>query len=144
MEMWVWLGVFVVFVIAEAATAELVSLWFCFGSLAGLAASLLSAPVWAQVLCFVVAGFASLIILRPPLKKRLAPRGAKTNLDRLIGMEATVVEEVSSTTGAVRVDGKEWNARLRGSDTIPVGEQCEVVELVGNKLLVAAAVNNKK
>ena len=144
MEMWVWLGVFVLFVIMEAATAELVSIWFCLGSLAGLAAAVLGAPLWAQILCFVALGFASLVILRPSLKKRITPKPSKTNLDRLAGMEAVVIEEVTKTAGAVKADGKEWNARLYGQDSIPAGEQCEVIKMDGNKLLVAAAKNNNK
>ena len=139
MGMWVWLGIFVVFVIVEAATTELVSLWFCVGSLAGLVAAGVGTPMWTQIMFFVVTGFASLLILRPPLKKKLMPAISKTNLDRLAGMEAVVIEDVTAISGAVRADGKEWNARLHGAEAITAGEQCVVVELSGNKLLVGKA-----
>ena len=49
----VWLILMVVFLIAEASTVSLVSLWFAFGALGALIASLLGAQLWIQILIFL-------------------------------------------------------------------------------------------
>ena len=48
----VWLVLMVLFLLTEAATVTMVSLWFAGGSLAALVASLLHAPLWLQLLLF--------------------------------------------------------------------------------------------
>jgi hypothetical protein len=46
----VWLVLTVAFLVAEAATVTVVSLWFAAGALAALISALLGAAVWLQVL----------------------------------------------------------------------------------------------
>ena len=49
----VWLVLLVVFLIVEASTVTVVSLWFAAGALAALLASLLGAAPWLQILLFL-------------------------------------------------------------------------------------------
>ena len=48
-----WLALMVLFLVTEAATVTMVSLWFAAGALTALVASLLHAPVWLQVVLFL-------------------------------------------------------------------------------------------
>ena len=50
----VWAAAMVIFAIAEAATANLVSLWFVGGSLAALITELLGGSIWVQLAVFLV------------------------------------------------------------------------------------------
>lgn len=134
--MWVWFAIFIGLAILEGITYSLVSIWFCFGAIAGIIAAAFNAPVWAQILCFVFVSAITLFTLRAYVQKKIAPKIVKTNLDRLAGMTAVVIEEVSATSGAVRADGTEWNARTFTECAIPAGAQCRVVRLDGNKLIV--------
>ena len=51
---WIWLGLIALFGVLEGATLQLVSIWFCVGSFAALAASLLGAEAWLQFVVFAV------------------------------------------------------------------------------------------
>ena len=56
----VWIGLMVVFGILEAATVNMVSVWFVGGSLAGLIVTLLGGQLWVQIVaCLIVASGAS-------------------------------------------------------------------------------------
>ena len=136
--MWVWLVIFIALATIEGLTYNLVSIWFCVGAIAGMVAAAFGAPLWAQVICCVIVGAITLFALRPYMEKMIAPRLSKTNLDRLEGMTAIVLEEVGQWAGAARADGKEWNARSSDANVISAGTPCKIVKLDGNKLIVTA------
>ena len=60
----IWLVLLVVFLISEAATVTMVSLWFAAGALAALIACLLGGAVWLQVTAFLVVSILALLALR--------------------------------------------------------------------------------
>ena len=135
---WVWLGIFIVLATIEGLTYSLVSIWFCIGAIAGMIAAAFGAPFWTQVIYCVIVGTITLFALRPYMEKMIAPKLTKTNLDRLEGMTAIVLEEVGHWAGAVKADGKEWNARSSDANVISAGTPCKIVKLDGNKLIVTA------
>ena len=69
--MWiVWLSIFVIAVITEAATAEITGIFLCLGSLVSLILSLIpGVPFWAEIIVFVGLTILSFIFLRPVFKK---------------------------------------------------------------------------
>jgi membrane protein implicated in regulation of membrane protease activity len=138
--MWVWLGVFVVMVLVEASTSvSLTSIWFAIGALAGMAMAAFGAPVWAQIICCVAIGMVTIALLRPYVKKKMEPKIVKSGLEGIIGKKATAIEEVTTTSGAVKLEGKEWNARTpQGS--IAAGLECYVHKMDGTKLIVSDAI----
>ena len=56
-----WILLFIIFLIAEAATAGLVSIWFCAGALCSFAAAKVGTAVYVQLIIFVIASVALLI-----------------------------------------------------------------------------------
>lgn len=51
--MWIfWLVLIVLFLIAEAATVNMTTIWFAAGALASLIANLLNVELWLQLLIF--------------------------------------------------------------------------------------------
>ncbi len=133
----VWAIAAIAFVIVEAATSALVSVWFIGGSVAALGASLLGAAPWLQVVIFFVVSGALLALLRP-IAKRSAIRRVATNADRVIGMEGVVSEAIDDLRGkgAVKVDGKEWSARSSDGSKIPAGSVVIIDRIEGVKLFV--------
>jgi membrane protein implicated in regulation of membrane protease activity len=76
-----------------------------------------------------------LIILKPLTKRFKIKHVIATNLDRVIGMEAIVTEEISKNkVGEVRVDGKKWSAV--SDETIPKDAVVKVQKIEGVKLIV--------
>lgn len=136
-----WLGAMIFFAIVEAATVNMVSIWFMGGSLAALVVSLCHGPWWLQLIAFFLVSGALLAALRPFVKKHVAPRKIATNADMAIGREAYVVETIDNLhgTGAVKLDGKTWTARSLDESILPEGALVRIVKLEGVKLYVEPA-----
>ena len=134
-----WLAAMIVLLIVEALVPGLVSIWFALGALAALLSALLHAPVWLQVLFFLVVSVLSLILTKPFVRKYQSGKIQPTNADAVIGKECLVTEEVNNIlgTGAVTVDGKTWTARNLDENSISnVGEIKKVLKIEGVKLII--------
>ncbi len=134
-----WLAAMIILIIVEAIVPGLVSIWFALGALAALICALLGAPVWLQILCFLVVSVVTLILTKPLVRKYQTGKIQATNADTVIGRECVVIEEVNNVlgTGAVTVDGKTWTARNQDEKSISgVGEVKKVVKIEGVKLII--------
>lgn len=136
--LWIWIGLIVIFVIVEAATVQLVTVWFAVGGIAGLIAYAFGLEIWMQILIFAVVSAVALAVTRPFVKRFTKERKQPTNADRYIGQEATVTEPISNelSTGAVRIGGLEWTARTVDNSEVDKGERVTVEAIEGAKLLV--------
>ncbi len=109
-----WLVLILVFLVIEMLTLDFTFLMLSIGGVAGLGSDLLGAPVWLQVI--IAAGVAAVLILvlRPPLLKRLH-RGedpTPSNIDALVGLTGQVLSTVSAHSGQVKLsNGDTWTAR---------------------------------
>ena len=81
----VWLLLMVMFLITEALTVTMVSLWFAGGSLAALIVALAGGSFGLQVITMLVVSTALLACLRPVVQKHFTPKLTKTNVDAIIG-----------------------------------------------------------
>ena len=133
-----WIILAVAFLAIEFGTVTLISLWFVVGALAAMAAALLGAKLWLQVLIFALVSLVMLLLLRPFLKKFVSPHKVPTNVDAMIGKEALVTEAIDNLigTGAIRVDGLTWTARSADGAHIPVGTAVNVQAVEGVKAIV--------
>ncbi len=135
-----WLVLMIVFLIVEAATAGLTSSWFAFGALIALAGELLHAPLWLQIVLFIVASVAALLVTRPLAKKYVNQKIQPTNADMVIGAEARVIERIDNIegTGAVAIGGKIWTARSVAGEPIEKDSLITIRKIEGVKLMVEA------
>lgn len=133
-----WISAFVVLVIVEAATVQLVTIWFAVGALGALIAELLHADIWLQWVVFVALSLITLIATRPLVKKISNKKIQPTNADRNIGAQALVLEDIDNTLGkgSVNVKGVTWTARSLNGDFIEKDSMVVVNEIEGAKLLV--------
>lgn len=138
-----WVVSLVVFLIVEAVTAGLVSIWFVFGSLVALICAALGAAVWLQIFWFVIVSVATLVLTRPLVKRYVDSRSVATNADRSIGRAAVVTERIDNlaATGAVQLGGVVWTARSTDDAVaIETGERVTVRAIEGVKLIVERSV----
>ena len=138
-----WVVALVVFLIVEAVTAGLVSIWFVFGSLVALICAALGAAAWLQIFWFVIVSVATLVLTRPLVKRYVDSRSVATNADRSIGRAAVVTERIDNlaATGAVKLDGVVWTARSTDDAVaIETGERVTVRAIEGVKLIVERTV----
>ena len=138
---YVWLGLIVAFIAVEAATVNLVSIWFIGGAVAGLVCAILGVPALLQWTVFIAVSAGLLALLRPVLKKYLRVKPTKTNADRLVGQEALVTEEIDNLreTGAIRINGVLWTAKSADDTQIPIGTRVVIERIEGAKVYVNPA-----
>lgn len=139
----VWLVAMIVLLIVEAIVPGLVSIWFAIGALAALVSALLGAPLWLQMVWFLVVSVVALALTRPLVKKYVNGRVQPTNADALIGRDCVVTENIDNIagTGAVKVDGKVWTARSVDENVhFQAGSIVTAVRIEGVKLIVTERV----
>lgn len=135
----VWLIAMIVLLVIEGVVPGLVSIWFAAGALVALVSSLFGAPLWLQLVWFLVASVVLLVLTRPFARKYVNSRTTPTNADRIIGKDCVVIEEIDNLrgTGAVSVDGKTWSARLDRLDGVAAkGSIVKAVRIEGVRLIV--------
>ena len=132
-----WGGLFVLTVLVEFATQQLVSIWFAAGSLAAFLAVCFGASLPVQGILFLAVSVGILAAVRP-LMKRANAKTVPTNLDRVIGCTARVTEDIDNEagTGAVYVEGKTWTARSSDGTVLPIGTRVIAERMEGVKLYV--------
>ena len=137
-----WSIAIFLFVILEAATAGLSSIWFALGSLAALISSLLGAPLWLQIVVFSVLSLVTLALTRPLAMKYINSKSQPTNADRLIGTTGIVTETIDNiaATGTVSANGRLWTARSASGSSIEPQTLVTIEKIDGVKLIVASKV----
>lgn len=146
METIIWLVLLIVFLIAEAATVVMASLWFAAGALVAMVASILGAKLWLQIVLFVAVSAAMLACLQPIAKKHFTPKLTPTNLDAIIGTQGYVTADIDNVaaTGTVKLGAMEWTARSADGTPIPKGTLVKVERIEGVKALVSPAYVNSE
>lgn len=132
---WLWLCIVIVLTLIEAATVNLVTIWFIASGIVSMILSLFIDNYFIQFFNFVVLGIILLITTRKYLVNISSKRQEKTNLDRVIGENALVTLEIDKNKiGEVKVDGKKWSAI--SNKKIKEGSTVKVLSIDGVKLKV--------
>lgn len=142
----IWVGLLILFGVAEAVTVGLTSLWFALGALGALICSMLGGAVWLQIVIFLAVSALALALVRPLTQKLLAPRYAPTNADRVIGDAAVVTQTIDNLQGMgqVNIAGQIWTARSDSGEVIGQGTQVRVLRIEGVKVYVAPESGENK
>ena len=142
----VWLILLIAFVVVEALTVSLVSIWFAAGAVAALIVSGFTSSWLVQFAVFAVVSAVALAATRPLVKKRMTARRVPTNADINVGRKAQVLVEVTpDVTGRVRLDGVDWNARCATlGDTLGPGALCRVTEIHSTLLIVEPVLTESR
>ena len=139
MEMIIWLVLFVIMVVFELVTLQLVSIWFAIGCLAGFFGALFGMAVKGQIILFLVVSFLLLAAVKPLARKYLKPKLTKTNVDSLVGRRAKVTSLIDNASGygTVVLNGMEWTAAAADdSQVLKPGMLVMVKDIKGVKLIV--------
>jgi membrane protein implicated in regulation of membrane protease activity len=136
-----WIALGVVLAIAEMFTVTLVLVMFAAGAFAAAIAAALGFGVVVQVAVFTAVSAASLIAVRPVIRRHRLP-AAQTG-DEPFGIEAiegstgVVLEAVDVERGLVKIDGELWSARAYdATQVIDAGERVRVIAVKGATALV--------
>lgn len=138
---YIWIGFAIIMAVCEAATTQLVSLWFVIGAVCAAIATIFTSSIAIQSMVFLGVSLIALIVTRPIVKKiKSKSQKVNTNSDRLIGQIGVVIAEIkdAQSVGQVKVLGEIWTAR---SDMAPIekDKRVKVLAIEGVKLIVEQA-----
>lgn len=145
----IWVSLFILALIIEAQTAELVAVWFLPGILVSLVLSFFEVSELVQWVTF---GAISVVLLTLAFtvfrKKILKNHGSEpTDTDLLLGRDARVVMDIDNALmqGEVKIDGKIWSAKMAvDSESARVGEFVTVESISGVKLICKRKPSEEK
>ena len=132
-----WLIAVIAFVVLEAVTTALVSVWFAVGGVAALAVSFFIDSLPVQGAVFAVVSAIALGVMVPAMaKRRRQNQPPVTNGSPLtIGKQGYVLADIRpGYLGRVHVDGLDWQARA--DILMPKGAPCKVTDVDGAVLIV--------
>lgn len=139
MEVLFWLGCMVIFLIIEAVTVGLATIWFAVGALAALITALLGGGFLLQILLFFLVSLALLVFTRPVALKYFSGNKLRTNYEDAIDKTVKITERVDNIggSGTAVLNGQEWTARMQKDDMIlEKGELAKVAAVKGVKLIL--------
>lgn len=133
-----WLTAFLAFAAVEMITLDLFFIMLGGGTLAALVADFAGADLWLQIVIFCVVSLLMVAFVRPVAVSHLkkGPSGQLTNVDRLIGEQAVVMEPVTAEGGLVKIGGDVWSARS-ASGVLSTGQRVVVSAIDGATAVVA-------
>ena len=132
-----WLCVIIAAVVVEVFTSGLVSIWFVPSAFVSLILTVFDVSTEVQIAVFVVLSVCFLFAFKL-LSKRRIKKGAKLNLDAIIGEKAVVVDKIQNIAGSgqVKVHNQIWSARSSDPDVVfEEGDVVSVVAIEGVKLI---------
>lgn len=134
-----WAAAFVFFLVFEAITFQLVSVWMAIGSLVSLVVAVIAkdSPFWLQLLIFLIVSVITLCATRPAVRK-LVQKKPETNAQLDVGRVVVITETVNNelSQGRAKLNGSYWAVISENGEIIEEGSTAKVVRLDGTKLYV--------
>lgn len=131
----VWLIFFIILVIIELITVNLVTIWFALGALITSLVSLYTTDTVILLAFFVITSLLLLILTKPVVEKLKVKKVVATNLDQVIGKTGIVSVPIEKDKiGEVKVLGKTWSAY--SDKEISKDKKVKILSISGVKLKV--------
>lgn len=128
-----WLALTFVLLVLELLMLDLLFLMLAAGGAAATTVALASGPAWLQVVLGSATALLMIGAVRPIALKHLkkGPPEQLTNVDRMAGMSARVLETTTDDTGLAEVEGETWTARAVHGETLEAGHSAVVDSVDG-------------
>lgn len=132
----VWIAVFILAIIIELSTEQLVSIWFSGGAIIGMILAICSVPWYIQVLSAILVSGGLIALIQYILyKKRKNQKEYRTNVDAMIEQKIIVTKTCDKDLiGEGKYHDVYWS--LVSDELISKGERAVIVKVEGNKLIV--------
>lgn len=131
----IWLVIFIVLVIIELITINLVTIWFAIAAVFTLLVDIITRNTMLEIIVFIVSSFLLLLLTKPLIKKIKVKKVEATNLDMVINKIGIVTEDIKQDKiGEVKVLGKRWSAY--SNTELKKDEKVKILSIDGVKLKV--------
>ncbi|MCL1990294.1 MAG: NfeD family protein [Defluviitaleaceae bacterium] len=133
---WFWMAI--IFVVIEIETFGLISVWFVFGAIVSMLASLFISSVLVQSIIFIAVSVVLLLALRSYAVHNFRNKTVrKNNIDELTELPCVIVADIKAfDLGEVKLQGKIWRARSESGRTYHIDEHPNVLRIEGNTIIV--------
>ena len=140
---WFWLIMLVVFVVIEAFTMSLTTIWAALSSLPLIFIAKTGLPFKWQLLIFVLLTLLLIIFTRPFAVKKLKLGKDKTNVNNMEGQEILVTKSILQFQKgeAKSKNGVFWTVTSADGTEIPENTICIVTKVQGNTLEIKPKQN---
>ena len=135
----IWILGIIAFIILEAVTYQLVSIWFAIGALGGMIAAFSGVRIsMFKWLCLLRYHLFVYCVYDRLSMKFFKPRNVETNAQSLVGKEVLITSDVDNIRGLGegKVDGKVWTVRSIDNSHVLKGETAVIEKIEGVKLIV--------
>ncbi len=130
-----WFTSFIILLLIEILTINLITVWFAIGALSSMILSFSTNSLVSQLLSFIIVSLVSLLITKPLINRFKKFEITPTNSDMVIGKIGEVTKKIESNKyGEVKIFGNTWTAM--SSSEIEVGARVKVLRIEGVKLIV--------
>lgn len=131
----IWLVIFIVLVVIELLTINLVTIWFAIAVLFALIVDVIIGNTLVDIAVFSVVSLLLLLLTKPLIKRLKVKEVEATNLDMVINKIGVVTEDIlEGKIGEVKVLGKKWSAY--SNTKVLKGERVKILSIDGVKLKV--------
>lgn len=124
--------------IAEIFTLDLTFAMLAGGALAAGLVALTGADLWVSIATFAIVSVVLLFAVRPALMRHFKTAHSVTGTAALVGRKAVAIDEVTTRTGRIKLNGEVWSARTR-EGAIAEDAYATVVAIDGAKAIVEPA-----
>ena len=135
----VWFIGAVLLAVLELFGGDFALLMLSGGALSAAGVSFFKVPLWVSVVVFAVVSLTLMFVLRPFLKRKLSEKIETADLSprALVGTTGETVEQISSSSGIVRLNSDFWSARSAFHDDVfEPGDTVVVSRIEGNTAFV--------
>ena len=140
---WIWLTLLVIFVVIEAFTMSLTTIWPAIASLPLIFIAKTGLPFKWQLLIFVLLTLVLVIFTRPFAVKKLKIGKDKTNVNDMEGQEVLVTKAILQFQKgeAKSKNGVLWTVTSSDGTEIPENTICIITKVQGNTLEIKPKQN---
>lgn len=133
-----WLLLAILFIVLEALTFNLITIWFAAGALSSMFVAIATPDnLTLQIIVFLAISILALVTIRRYAMNKMSSQSIKTNVNSIIGRKVIVTKKIEPYNfGEVKIDGNYWTAKSIENKVIEEGSIVNVVEVSGVKLLV--------
>lgn len=141
---WFWASLFIITLVIEVYTSEMVSIWFTIGSLISFFLALCTElNETVQICVFLGVAVLLMVCTRKIFLKMLKNNNQTTNIDSLVGTVHKLLKTIEDDNmGEIKINGIVWNVVSKKNQVIKKDAKVKILEIKGNKFIVEEEKGN--
>lgn len=132
----IWLVLTIVFVVIEAITVQLATIWFAIGALVATVLAVFEVSIFWQITAFILVSAITLALSKPIKKRFLDQKIISTNAQAMVGSEVIALQDFDPLVNEGRVISGSMDWAARSEEAVHKGDRLFVARIEGATLIV--------